>query len=636
MQKLALFLLGIILLSSCNTESNQNDSEKTESQQKTEELMPISQDPHSYARPQEAVITHLKLSLEVDFEQKLLNGIADFDIENKKSVDKIYLDIDGIEIQEVTADGEPTEYELGKPDTHLGQALAVLITPQTKRIRITYQTAPDAKALQWLDSEQTQGKKKPFLFTQSQAILARTWVPVQDSPGIRFTYEATVTVPKDLLALMSAENPKEKNEEGVYHFRMPQPIPAYLLALAVGDLAFEALGERTGVYAEPALLAKAANEFAETEKMLLVAEEMYGTYRWGRYDLLVLPPSFPFGGMENPRLTFATPTILAGDRSLTALVAHELAHSWSGNLVTNATWNDLWLNEGFTVYFENRIMEKIYGKDYADMLALISYLDLKAEVEERIESNPKDTHLKLDLLGRNPDDGVSSIAYDKGFFFLKRLEEMVGREQLDEFLSTYFNHFAFKTIDTEQFLEYLHKNMLDSLSDAQRGKIDITEWVYRKGIPNSLPRIQSERYDEAIAAAALFKEKNELPTKQQVGKWKYQQWEFFLRELPDTLSDEQLQTLDKTFKLSESGNNEILFQWLLHVARNEYKPAYPQMRTFLTTVGRRKFLSPIYKVLLANPKTKNLATEIFEEAKPNYHSVSRNSIQGMILEVQNN
>ncbi|HPH47711.1 MAG TPA: M1 family aminopeptidase/hydrolase, partial [Chryseolinea sp.] len=393
-------------------------------------------DIHSFAQPEEARATHLHWTANVDFETKTIAAVASWSIEKKADADVIIFDTKGLNIEKITLDNDaPTTFKLTEYDSLLGQGLAVLIQSNTKQVNIYYQTSPEAEAIQWLKPQQTAGKKFPFLFTQSQAILARSWVPCQDSPGMRFTYDADVTVPKDLLPLMSASNPMTKNAEGVYHFEMKQPIPSYLLALSVGDLSFAPISERSGIYAEPSILDTAAWEFADLEKMIAGAESLSGAYPWERYDVLVLPPSFPFGGMENPRLTFATPTILAGDRSLTSLIAHELAHSWSGNLVTNATWNDFWLNEGFTVYFETRIMEKLYGRDYAEMLASLNLQDLKDEVKSlTTDGHAADTKLKLNLEGRNPDDGVTEIAYIKGYYFLRSIEEQHGREYFDKFV----------------------------------------------------------------------------------------------------------------------------------------------------------------------------------------------------------
>lgn len=621
-------LLFLSLFTACNTEPKKVDTTvQTDSTSQMNTSTP--NDIHTFAVPEDAKITHLDLKLNVDFESKTLSGVASYDIEVKNNATKIYLDSRNLTIEKVEVDGQKAEFELANEVEHLGQKLSIPITDQSKKITITYKTSSEAEALQWLSPAQTAGKKSPFLFTQSQAILARTWVPTQDSPGIRFTYTAEVTVPKELMALMSAENPQQKNDSGVYTFKMEQPIPAYLLALAVGDLRFQPIGERTGVYAEPSMISKAAYEFEEMDKMLEAAEKLYGKYAWGRYDLILLPPSFPFGGMENPRLTFATPTILAGDRSLTSLVAHELAHSWSGNLVTNATWNDFWLNEGFTVYFENRIMEEVYGKDYAEMLALISYQDLKDEVEAMTKAgNQEDTKLKLDLKDRSPDDGVSAIAYDKGFYLLKLIENTVGREKFDIFLNKYFTEYAFKTTNTEDFLNYLDKNLLSQVEGSMQ-TINPKEWIYQTGIPSSIPIIKSERYDKAIATAQAWKEGTpaaQLDTKD----WAYQQWLFFLRALPNELSAQQMAELDKKFKFSDTGNNEVLGEWLVKVAHNQYDKSYPQLKKFLTHVGRRKFLMPIYKELVANEKTLPLAKEIYEGAKENYHFVASSSIEKLL------
>ena len=302
--------------------------------------------------PDEAVVTHLNWDANVNFELNKIQATAVLTIKTSSEAKQLILDTKDLTINSVmNGNNETLNFVLGETQPHLGTPLIIGITPKTKNVTISYETSEKAEALQWLEPSQTTDKAFPFLFTQSQAILARSWIPIQDSPGIRFTYNAQVKVPTELLAMMSASNPTEKNESGVYNFEMKQAIPAYLMALAVGDVQFSSLGQRSGVYAEPSVLAKSATEFEDLEKMISAAEELYGPYRWDRYDLIVLPSSFPFGGMENPRLTFATPTILAGDKSLTSLVAHELAHSWSGNLVTNANWNDFWLNEGFTVLF---------------------------------------------------------------------------------------------------------------------------------------------------------------------------------------------------------------------------------------------------------------------------------------------
>jgi leukotriene-A4 hydrolase len=410
----------ISILASCN-------------QSKEKKMMnKYAEEPHSFAQPNNAVITHLDLNIDVNFNTQVISGTASYNITNF-GASEIILDAKYLEIGTIKADGEKTSFTLGDLDENLGQSLTVAIKENTKKIAITYKTTHKTEALQWLSAQQTADKTNPFLFTQGQAILTRTWIPIQDSPQIRITYNARVKVPSELMAVMSAENPKKKSADGIYQFKMEQPIPAYLIALAIGDIEYKMISDRTGVYAEKSMIDKVHAEFSDMEKMVLAAENLYGAYDWEQFDIIVLPPSFPFGGMENPRLSFATPTVIAGDKSLTSLVAHELAHSWSGNLVTNATWNDFWLNEGFTVYFELRIMEALYGKERANMLALIGRQDLDDELES-LKDTPNDTKLKLDLKGRNPDDGMNSIAYDKGYLFLRTLEEKVGREKMDIFL----------------------------------------------------------------------------------------------------------------------------------------------------------------------------------------------------------
>jgi leukotriene-A4 hydrolase len=586
------------------------------------------QDPHSFAKPSQAVVKHLNLDIDVDFDKKIISGKATIDVALKNNATEVVLDTRDLKIEKVTYDDHsPAEYKLGDAVKFLGQPLTVQLKNQKTKIIVYYSTSPQAAALQWLSAEQTAGKKHPFLFTQSQAILARTWAPIQDSPGIRFTYSATVKVPKELMALMSAENPQHKTADGIYHFNMPQPVPAYLLALAAGDLEFKSFDKRTGVYAEPVTIDKAVYEFTDLPRMVDAAEKLYGPYEWGQYDLIILPPSFPFGGMENPRLTFATPTILAGDRSLTSLVAHELAHSWSGNLVTNATWNDFWMNEGFTVYFENRIMEALYGKDFADMQRILGQESLKETIKEFGDTSA-DTKLKLNLDGRDPDEGVSDVAYEKGNNLLMVIEQTVGRKKFDDFLNKYFASHAFKTITTEEFLEYYKANLIKDDS-IEAKKIDIEKWIYEPGLPANYVRITTTKFadaDEQVSAWKKGAEPSALNTKNFVTA----QWLRFLNTLPDSLSAQQMKKLDAAFHFSTSGNSEILFAWFEHVIPSKYEAAYPSLETFLTTVGRRKFVKPLYAVLAKTAEGKEMAKRIYAKARPNYHFVTANTVDEIL------
>lgn len=614
--RISLYVYTVFLLFACGP-NNENDKV-------------MVKDVHSYAEPVVARVKHLTWTAAVDFESKTITGNALWEIETGEGAEKIVFDTKDLKIAEVFVDAKKVDFTLGNHDPILGQPLEVTITPDTKSVQIYYTTSPGAEALQWLTPQQTAGKELPFLFTQSQAILARTWVPCQDSPGIRFTYDAKVTVPGNLLALMSASNPQEKNATGVYTFEMKQPIPSYLLALAVGDLAFKPTGQRSGVYAEPSVIDTATWELADMEKMISGAESLYGPYQWDRYDVIMLPPSFPFGGMENPRLTFATPTILAGDRSLTSLVAHELAHSWSGNLVTNATWDDFWLNEGFTVYFESRIMEKLYGREYAEMLTSLEYQSVQEEIEDLSNKGLReDTKLKLNLAGRSPDDGVTGVAYNKGYLFLRSIEEAYGRDKFDAFLKDYFTTNAFHSMDTDGFIQYIkeyyHTRFNIALDDAL-----FNEWIYSPGLPASAPHPTSDRFEKVDAVLTSWKEGYDLSPA--VAKdWSTHEWLHFINNLPDSLSASQLAAVDNFGHFTASGNAEIIGAWGIVAIRDQYEKVYPVIESFLINTGRRKFLMPLYGELVKTPEGKARAVAIYKKARPNYHFVSTNSLDKLLL-----
>jgi aminopeptidase N len=590
----------------------------------------VHRDEHSFAHPDEVAVEHLKLDLTVDFNTQKLTGRASLRLDNKGAT-RLHLDTRDLDIQGVTLDDgrTPAKFTLGEPMRFLGRELTVEITPETRWVSVDYSTRPEAAALQWLTPAQAGGGvgAKPLLFSQSEAILARTWVPCQDSPGVRMTYEATLHVPPDLLALMSAENPTAKSADGVYHFRMPQAIPAYLLAIAVGDLEFRPLGPRSGVYALPTVAPRAAAELVDTPRMIDAAEKLYGPYRWERYDVLILPASYPFGGMENPRLTFATPTILAGDRSLVSLIAHELAHSWSGNLVTNATWNDFWLNEGFTVYFERRIMEALYGKPYADMLWVLGRQDLD-EIVQELGPESADTHLFLNLAGRDPDEGTTQVAYEKGALFLHAIADVVGRERWDRFLHGYFEENAFHSMDTERFRAYLDAHLLNG-NPGLAEKLQMDRWIDGPGVPANAPKVTALAFAKVDAQVAAFQQ-GAAPESLATAGWSTHEWLRFLRALPHPVAQEKMAALDAAFHFTQSGNSEISVVWLERAIESRYEPAYPELERFLMTVGRRKFLKPLYTELAKSPAGTERALRIYGAARPGYHSVTRQTIDKIL------
>lgn len=582
----------------------------------------MSQDAHSFSIPDECVITHADFDFRIDFKNKTISGKAGYQIKKSPTAGKIVLDIRNLNISGVTdSSGNPLKYTIGNTSPFLGAPLEIELPKEVTSIRIEYSTTNNSEALQWLAPEQTAGKKHPFLFTQGQAILSRTWIPVQDSPGIRFTWNADVQVDAGLLPLMSGTNPKGVNTDGSYHFEMRNPVPAYLIALAVGNLEFRSLGKSTGVYAEPETIAAAANEFADMQNMLGAAELLYGKYLWERYDVIVLPPSFPFGGMENPMLTFATPTILAGDRSLTSLIAHELAHSWSGNLVTNKTWDDFWLNEGFTVYFERRIMEALYGKAYADMLAVLGYQDLLETIEE-LGSDSEDTSLKLKLAGRDADDGMTDIAYEKGCLLLLQIESWKGRETFDRFLNNYFNHFRFTSINTETFIDYISAQ----LNFTPEQLAEVKRWIYKPGLPPKYLTPHSDRLEKALKMADEFSSGRITADKIDTSQWSSHEWLYFIRNLSDSLGIKQCSELDEQFGFTASGNSEIKFAWFMKSIPTGYTGCDAEVDRFLSSVGRRKFVLPLFKMLSKQERLNQHAKALFIQIRNSYHSVTANSV----------
>lgn len=587
-----------------------------------------SMDVHSFANSTEARVTHVDLDLQVDFGARQLRGTCTLDIEGSDGevvLDTRDLAIDRVEASDDGKSFREAAFDLGEPDPILGAALRIERGSAAK-IRVTYSTHARASGLQWLEALQTAGREHPFLYSQSQAIHARSWIPLQDSPGVRVTYAARIRTPLGLRAVMSAESVADESRDGDYRFRMPLPIPSYLIAIGVGDLAFQATGERTGVYAEPGVVEAAALEFEDTEAMMQSAEQLYGPYRWGRYDILVLPPAFPYGGMENPRLTFVSPTVIAGDKSLVSLVAHELAHSWSGNLATNATWRDFWLNEGFTVYFEERIQETVYGPERAAMDSSLEIDELKQQMAGMDE---RDQILHADLAGRDPEEGVTGVPYVKGAMFLRTIEKAVGRDAFDPFLRAYFDKFAFRSVTTGQFAAHLESELLSRHREATKS-IPVKEWLEEPGLPEHRHEHVSAVLDVAARASRDWAEGRVTASDLDTTGWTTQHWLRFLRSLPETLGAERMAGLDEAFGFTEAGNAEILCEWLVLSVRNGYEPADGAVDRFLTSVGRMKFLRPIYGELVKTKTGRERAQEVYSRARTGYHPVAMQMVERIL------
>jgi aminopeptidase N len=597
-------------------------------------MTPIPADASSYANVNAFVTRHLVLDLTANFDNRTLAGTAELQLERRDAAaTELVLDTRDLTIQNAeaaigTGAFVPTAFRLDQATPAFGSALRITMPPGADRVRITYASSPTARGLQWLTPAQTAGRAHPFLFTQAQAIQARSFIPLQDLPGVRATYEATIRTPKELVAVMAAEMTPGQAGSGTFTFTMPQAIPSYLIALAIGDLTFKPMSVRTGIWAEPSMVDAAAREFDDTEKMIAATEALYGAYRWGRYDLLVLPQSFPFGGMENPRLTFATPTVIAGDKSLVSLVAHELAHSWSGNLVTNATWPDFWLNEGFTTYLERRIIEAVYGKPRADMEAMIGVGEL-ADSRKTIEV-ARDKTLLPDMTGRDPDDAYSTVPYEQGALFLAFLEAKYGRATFDAFLRRWFDTHAFQSATTDAFLAFLKTELMDKkpgiVTDAQ-----VQEWLHSESVPAFAVLPTSDAFvkvEQARDAWLAGGTPEALATTAQA--WSAHEWIHFVDALPRTLTMAQMRALDGQFGFTKSGNSEIAHVWFRLAIATRYQPAYAAMEDYMVRIGRRKLIVPLYRDLAAAPEGKVMALRIFARAKDGYHAMARTTIQDIL------
>ncbi|MFZ2754394.1 MAG: M1 family metallopeptidase, partial [Lysobacteraceae bacterium] len=626
---LALPLLATLMMTACKSE----DATPVAPAGKPTPTQAAVVDEHSYAEPRKVAITDLALELALDFDTKTLAGTATYALEWKdKAATVLLLDSRDLTIDKIEGgDGKggwaPLTFKLAAADPILGSKLSIDVPQRNAQVRVTYKTSPQASGLQWLEPSMTEGKQLPFMFSQSQQIHARSWVPLQDTPSVRYTYTAHVTSRPDVMVLMSADNDPSAIRDGDYTFKMPQKIPSYLMAIAAGDLAFKRISDRSGVWAEPTMLDRSVKEFEDTERMIATAEALYGPYRWDRYDMLVLPPSFPYGGMENPRLTFLTPTVIVGDKTLVSLIAHELAHSWSGNLVTFSSAKDAWLNEGFTSYVENRIIEVLYGKEQADMENVIERNELKKEFAE-IDASLQALATKPGVL-KDPDNSSSATVYTKGAWFLQFLEQRYGRDKFDPFLREYFNHFAFQSIDTQQFADYAKKNLLAKYPNVVT-PAEFNAWLYDPGIPPTAPLAQARRFGVVDSARLAWLGSQQLPPAAITDAWTTQEWVHFIESLPETLTLEQLAQLDGAYGFTGTMNGEIAQRWYPLTVRSRYTNANDAIAAFLQRIGRRKLIMPTYNALAKTEAGLALAKSVFEKAKPGYHPITTGSVQEVI------
>lgn len=603
-----------------------------------------AKDDFTFARAEIARVSHVALDLNLDFAGKSVSGTATLDIQAAEGAGEIILDSDGLQIASITdADGNALDFTLGNHVDGKGEPLTIAIGQEQgnpRQITITYAAAKEAEALQWLAPQQTAGGEHPFLFSQGQAILNRTWIPTQDSPGIRQTWEARITAPSPLNVVMSgilggepvpAGRAADGSVRRTFSFAMDKPVAPYLIAIAAGNISFRELGSRSGVWAEPEMLDAAAAELSDTEAMIDAAEALFGEYRWGRYDMIVLPPAFPYGGMENPVMTFLTPTFIAGDRSLTGLVAHELAHSWSGNLVTYASWRDGWLNEGVTSYLESRISEVVFGEKRAGQERALGFVAVEEAVADYGPDAPI-TALRTPQ-GLDPLEYDSTIVYDKGATFLHTLEHHIGREKFDAWLKSWFDRHAFEPATSEMFLADLRENVIGDDAELE-DRLQLEEWVYGMGLPDNVARAEADAFAQVDSVMAAYAENGALDGDAWAG-WTTAEQMRFMRSLPKEMSADDLGALDMALGLSETGNNEIRFLWLQSALANRYDPAVPLAQDFLKTVGRNKFVEPLFEALMETPDWGvPIARALYAETRPSYHSYTRGKVDALVPQAE--
>ncbi|MCY1031211.1 M1 family metallopeptidase [Corallococcus sp. BB11-1] len=574
-------------------------------------------DPHSYNDSTQPETETLDWKARVDFRTRRLHAEATLTLK-EASAGPLDLDTRDLDIRAVVdAQGRPLPYILSPPEPILGSRLRIQLPEGLKQLTVRYRTSPEASALQWLSPSQTAGGQHPFLFSQCQAIHARSVVPLQDTPRLRIRYRASLRVPKVLKAVMAASfvDREEHGVEAEEHFEMPQPVPPYLLAFAVGSLAPKELGPRSRVWAEPEALEDAADEFEGVDDMLKAAESLFGPYDWERFDLLLMPPSFPYGGMENPRLTFLTPTLIAGDKSLVNVVAHELAHSWTGNLVTNASAEHFWLNEGFTVFAERRILEALAGPEVTALHAALGRRSLD-EAMHHFRAHPQLTSLRTHLTGVDPDEAFSQIPYEKGYLLLRALEDAVGRPAFDGYLRRYLATYRFQALTTEDFVRFTEQELPGALA-----KVDADAYLHRPGVPTSAPRPRSKRL-EALEAL-----RGQVPSREAVKDWTPTEWQLYLESMPQDTSLDVFRELDARYALTQSRNSEVLVAWLVAALRAGFAPALPRAEEFLGEVGRMKYLKPLYSVLASSRDYRKVARAAFEKHGARYHPIARQGVE---------
>ncbi|KAF0692479.1 Aste57867_16449 [Aphanomyces stellatus] len=597
-------------------------------------------DKHSLANIAVIKSTAIDLQLTADFDRHVFHGYVDITATViGAGATEFVLDTRALYIQKATIDGEHV-LTTQKEDEVFGTALHLPLPAAARAVgtsftaRIYYETTPDSTAIQWLPKEQTADKTHPYLFTQSEAIHARALLPCQDAPSVTTVYKAAITVPTWATCLMSAvasADPQATAAKTTFFYEQNVAVPSYLIAIVVGRLESREIGPRSRVWSEPSQVDAVAYEFAQTEDFLKNAEQIMGQeYVWGRYDLVSLPPSFPFGGMENPCLTFATPTLIAGDRSLADVIAHEIAHSWTGNLITNQTWEHFWLNEGWTMWLQRKIMAKIYTDLHFDFDSIIGWNALQHSIDA-YGADHEFTKLVPTLDGCDPDDSFSSVPYEKGFNLLYYLSKLVGDDAFEVFAKAYVQQFKYKTVTSDEFKAFFLGHF-QSTKATELATIDWHAWFYAPGMP------KRPAFDTTISAAS-----EALATRWSTGAgpfdakdvdgWTSSQYVVMLERLLEIcvernhfLDAAALTHLGDVYKLTHTKNSEVRMRFQTLCVRAEHAAILPQVEAFLKEQGRMKYVRPLYRDLYKSKFGADAARRIFGQTKDNYHPIARKMI----------
>ncbi|OAL03456.1 leukotriene A-4 hydrolase [Phaeosphaeriaceae sp. SRC1lsM3a] len=611
-------------------------------------------DPNTLSNYHNYVTRHTSVDFEIDFEKKRLVGSVVLKLESlvDEKVD-VVLDSSFLDVSEAKVDGQKAEFKIGDRVDAYGSPLTVTLPkaiPKGKTVEIEFAVATTDKctALQWMTPAQTSNKKHPYMFSQCQAIHSRSVFPCQDTPDVKSTFSFALRSPLPVLAsglptgATDYQPPKKDGESGTlkYTFEQPVAITSYLFAVASGDVACAAIGPRSTVWSGPEELLDCQRELeGEIEPFMKAVESIVKpTYQWTQYNVLILPPSFPYGGMENPVWTYATPSIISGDKQNIDVIAHELSHSWSGNLVSAASWEHFWLNEGWTTYLERRIQAAIHGEEHRHFSAIIGWKAL----EESIERYGKDheyTKLVIDLKGQDPDDAFSSIPYEKGFHALYQFELLLGKDKWDTFIPHYFETFKFKSIDSYDFksclIDFFAK---DSEANKKLAEFDWDKLFYAPGYPpkpefdQTMVKSCYELADKWEKLTTKNSSSDFKPHSSDVSGWVSNQSVVFLERIQgfaDKLTSEQIHLLGHTYGYVDTQNIEVLSRYLSAGLMAKAKETYQPSADLVGRIGRMKFVRPMYRLLALADR--DLAVKTFEKNRDFYHPICRQMVEKDLL-----